>query len=602
MDFPSPSKGEQQSEKAVVYIRVSTEEQVENYSLGTQEEICRKEATKRNFEVIKVFREEGRSAKTISGRPALIEMLEYCRKHKREIGVVIVYRLDRVSRQTADYLVIRKKLLECEIKLISATEPTGNSPTEKFVETMLAGFAQMDNDIRSERAKNGLRARFKAGLTSYVTMGYDNQNGYTAKNPETFDKLQASWHLFATGTKTLRDIANILTEQGVAQRHKGGRMLPQQVNRMFRNKFYAGYVISKKYGQEVQGQHPPMVTEESFYKVQAILDGRNHNISRPLAKRHRDNPNFPLRRIVKCEICGTSFTGGKSKGKREYYGYYFCRHRCKDSNVASEKLVQDTNDYLGKISLTENTAKLFNAFLRRTYFQRAKTLQKRREIADTELKKQYDLRQALIEKNLSGIYSDEIFKEQNGMLEKKIESIQFTKNDELLDKYDLEPITKFVETKLTDLPKTFGVSIKKDPEPDLGQIRMLLCSIFPSGMPYGRNGYSNTEISPFYRAILDLQPQNSNLVSFGGEGGIRTHGELAPTLVFKTRSINHSDTSPKKLHVTYTLVKLRLTLVWRLRLLPLVRQDPVVKFRGHLYIPKYSIFFPCYFQEGLVTG
>lgn len=527
MDFPSPIKGEQ-SEKAVVYIRVSTEEQVENYSLGTQEEICRKEADKRKLEVVKVFREEGRSAKTITGRPTLIEMLEYCRKHKREISSVIVYRLDRVSRQTSDYLVIRRKLVECEIELISATEPTGNSPTEKFVETMLAGFAQMDNDIRSERAKNGLRARFQAGLTSYVTMGYDNKSGYTTKNPETFDKLQASWHLFSTGTKTLRNIANILTEQGIAQRHKGGRMLPQQVNRMFRNKFYAGYVISKKYGQEVQGQHPPMVTEELFYKVQAILDGRNHNISRPLAKRHRDNPNFPLRRIVKCEICGTSFTGGKSKGKREYYGYYFCRNRCKESNVASEKITHDTTDYLGKISLTEKTAKLFNAFLRRTYFSRAKTLQKRREQADDELKKSYETRQALIDKNLTGIYSDEIFKEQNNMLEAKIKSIQFTKNDELLDKYALGPITQFVETKLTDLPKTFETSIKKDPEPDLGQIRMLLCSIFPSGMPYGRNGYSNTEISPFFRAILDLQPKNSNLVSFGGESVIRTHEDRYP--------------------------------------------------------------------------
>jgi site-specific DNA recombinase len=259
----------------------------------------------------------------------------------------------------------------------------------------------------------------------------------------------------ATGTKTLRDIADILTKQGVAQRHKGGKMLPQQVNRMFRNKFYAGFVVSKKYGQEVRGQHPPMVTEELFYKVQAVLDGRSHNITRPLAKRHRDNPHFPLRRIVKCEICGASFTGGKSKGKREYYGYYFCPHRCKDSNVTSEKITQDTADYLGSMSLTENTAILFNAFLRRTYSRRAKTLQKRREVADSELKKQYELRQALIEKNLSGIYSDDIFKEQNGMIEEKIKSIYATQDDQLLEKYALEPITKFVETKLTDLQKNF---------------------------------------------------------------------------------------------------------------------------------------------------
>lgn len=520
MDYSLVNKTEQRSERAIVYIRVSTEEQVENYSLGTQEDICRNEAKRRGLTVVEVFREEGRSAKTIAGRPVLIEMLEYCRKHKRDIGSVIVYRLDRVSRQTSDYLAIRKKLAECDIKLISATEPTGNSPTEKFVETMLAGFAQMDNDIRSERARNGLKARFLNGLTSYVTMGYLNQNGYITKNPETFDKLQASWQLMATGTKSLKNIADILTEQGLAQRHKGGRMMPQQVQRMFRNKFYAGFVVSKKYGTEVRGQHPPMVTEELFYKVQAILDGRNTNISRPLAKKTHDNPDFPLRRIVKCKVCGGSMTGAKSSGKRERFGYYFCRHRCDKLNVPPEKLTLDTAEYLKEYSLKSNAATLLNALLRRTYNKRIVVLQKRREQADVDLKKQYELRQALIEKNLSGIYSDEIFIEQNKLLEEKIKSIQFSKNDEMIEKYNLGKIAKFVETKLTDLPKTFMDSMQKQDKPDIGQIRMLLCSIFPSGMPYGRNGYSNTPISPFYRAMLDLQ---SSPISFGGENGIRTH-------------------------------------------------------------------------------
>lgn len=50
--------------------------------------------------------------------------------------------------------------------ILSASEPTGNTPTERFIESMLASFAQMDNDMRSERTKNGLRARFLAGLTS----------------------------------------------------------------------------------------------------------------------------------------------------------------------------------------------------------------------------------------------------------------------------------------------------------------------------------------------------------------------------------------------------------------------------------------------------
>ena len=92
-----------QTKNAVIYLRVSSEEQVENFSLGTQEEICRREALRRQFEVVEVFREEGRSAKTITGRPTLIKLLEFCRKNRRTVDAVFVYRVDRLSRQTADY-------------------------------------------------------------------------------------------------------------------------------------------------------------------------------------------------------------------------------------------------------------------------------------------------------------------------------------------------------------------------------------------------------------------------------------------------------------------------------------------------------------------
>ena len=466
-------KSQQRSGEAVIYLRVSTEEQVENYSLDIQEEICKKEAEKRGFEIAQVFREEGRSAKSIKGRPELIQMLEFCRKNKKKVNAVIIYRLDRISRQTADYLAIRKKLAECEIKLISTTEPTGNSPTEKFVETMLAGFAQMDNDVRSERSKNGLRARFLTGLNhSYVPLGYLNKNGYAVNDPETFDKMKAAWDLMATGTKTLREMAIILNGQGLrgGRKQKGKEyfLRAQTLNRIFRNKFYAGKITSKRYGEEVQGQHTPMITEEQFYKVQAVLDGRNNNIKPTLARRNRDNPDFPLRRIVKCKQCGASFTGGWSKGKRQRYAYYFCRNHCKNTNMPVNKLVEKTNEILNKISLKDNTVKLFNAFLRKGYFDRIKTVQKRREEADTELKKLYEFRQVLIEKNISGVYSDDVFKEQNKFVEEKIKAIQIAKDDSLIGKYNLEAITNFVSEKLSDLVKTYDKA-------SLDEKKVLLC-------------------------------------------------------------------------------------------------------------------------------
>ncbi len=512
--------GTKEFKKAVAYLRVSTEEQVENYSLDNQEKDCKREAERRGIEIIKIFREEGRSAKNIVGRPILIEMLEFCRKNRKDIDALIVYRIDRLTRQTADYLAIRKKLVEYEISLISTSEPTGNSPTEKFVETMLAGFAQMDNDVRSERSKNGLRARFLSGLlTGPAPLGYLCQNGYVIKDPKTWDRVQAAWELMATGTKTLREIAAIMNEQGLREFHHGKEFLlrHQTANRIFNNKFYTGIVRSKKYDLEVQGQHPAMITEAQYYRVQAILDGRNTNINVPLARRNRDNPDFPLRRIVKCQRCGTSFTGAWSKGKHARYAYYFCKHRCsKGSNVSVADLEGEMTKLLKNITVKPETLELLITFLRKTYYQRITTLQKRKDEADIELKKCYELRQALIQKNLSGVYSDEVFKEQNKFLEDKIKDIQVTKDDALINKYNLEAITKFIKEKFENLAKTYM-------ESNLEQKRVLLCSTMPLGAVWTYPGLSNTKISPYYQAILDLE---SSRGSFSAESGTRTHTVL----------------------------------------------------------------------------
>ena len=491
----TPSKSE--ITKGVVYLRVSTEEQVDNYSLDTQQDICLKEAQRRGVEIVKIFREEGRSAKTITGRPVLIELLEYCRKNKRVVNAVFVYRLDRMSRQTADYLAIRKKLSECNIAIISATEPTGNSPTEKLVETMLAAFGQLDNDVRSERTKNGLRARFLAGLTNGTApLGYISNSGYVVKDPKAWDKMKQAWDLIATGKQSLTEMAKIMNDWGLRQTIKGKEYLlrPQTVSRLFKNKFYMGLLTSSCYPDEVKGQHIPMVSEAQYYKVQAIIDGKNTCIKIPLVRRNRDNLDFPLRRIVKCGKCGTPFTGAWSKGRRSKHAYYFCRKRCGTPSVKAYEMDFSMVKLLEVITPTKDFLEAFIALLRRTYYKRVSQLQKRKNEADTELKQLHALRQSLIEKNLSGTYSDEIFKEQNKLIEEQIIAVQISKDDTVLAKYNLESIVTFMKEKFENLGKTYQDS-------DLSQIRVLLGSIFPSGMAWSYPGYSNTTISPLFQYI-----------------------------------------------------------------------------------------------------
>ncbi len=507
---------------AVIYLRVSSEEQVDNFSLSTQEDICRKEAARRSYSVVEIFKEEGRSAKTISGRPVLVQLLEYCRKNRKKISAVVVYRLDRVSRQTTDYLAIRKKLADCDITVISASEPTGDRPTDKLVETMLASIAQLDNDVRAERARNGLRARFLSGLISgKAPLGYKLENGFAIKDQETWDRVKDAWDLMATGKKSLAEMATVMNEWGLRETIGKGTcyfLRPQTTNRIFRQKFYMGVITSRKYPDEVRGQHTPMISEKQFYKVQAILDGKNTRKSFSI-KRERPNNDFPLRRIVKCSQCGVGLTASWSKGRNSKYGYYRCStgSKCTSKSISVKTMDATLLSLLKVTTPKKETTDLFVYLMQKSYADRTKRLRTLRERANREVTNLKTLRKTLVEKNLSGIYSDEIFKEQNDILEEKLTSAYIAQDDSLVEKYNIEAVTGFMKTLLADLGETYKRS-------SISQNKVLLGSIFPTGLAWNYNGTLNHKISPLYRSIMDF---DAGSIPLGGGGEIRTHETLS---------------------------------------------------------------------------
>ena len=125
---------------AVIYIRVSSSDQVEGTSLDDQEARCRKYCEEMGYEVLAVFREEGVSAKS-ADRKALLELMEYCRKNKGTIDACVVWKVDRFARNAEDHFYVRKILVDYGVLLQSVTEPIGNNPAEKLMEVILAGTA-----------------------------------------------------------------------------------------------------------------------------------------------------------------------------------------------------------------------------------------------------------------------------------------------------------------------------------------------------------------------------------------------------------------------------------------------------------------------------
>src|SRR5690606_3326679 len=114
-------------------------------------------------------------------------------------------------------------------------------------------------------------------------------------------------------------------------RKRGVRCSKNQLYKLLRNPAYAGFILVPAYREEaerlVPALHEPLVSEETFRRVQDVLDaaGRKEDGPRP-----RRRPEFPLRGHLTCARCGANLTASATKGNGGVYLYYHCQSPCKE--------------------------------------------------------------------------------------------------------------------------------------------------------------------------------------------------------------------------------------------------------------------------------
>lgn len=153
---------------AVIYCRVSSKEQVDGTSLESQQIACKEYAVRNHLNIVRVFVERGESAK-FADRPQLLDMLAFCTKSERGIEQLLVWKVDRLARNVGDHFNIKAGLMKRGIRVVSVTEPIDGKPEGKLLETILAGFAQFDNDIRAARCTQGMRRKIEEGIFPWKT-------------------------------------------------------------------------------------------------------------------------------------------------------------------------------------------------------------------------------------------------------------------------------------------------------------------------------------------------------------------------------------------------------------------------------------------------
>ena len=494
--------------QAVIYCRVSTKEQTENLSLQTQQKACADYCQRLGFHVDRVFVEEGESAKTAE-RPELQRLLAYCRENKGRIQLLVVYNLSRFARSKYDHVVLMAHFNKLGISLRSVTEPIDETSTGKLMEGVLAAFAQFDNDVRAERTVTGMKAAIEAGRWTFqAPLGYVNVVGRNSTpnispDPERAHLVRKAFETYVTGLYSKKHVLQIITNEGLRTR-RGKKLSPQTFNKLLCNPFYAGWISIPKWGERRAGRFEPLVSENLFDKVQAILAGRKPIVTPYL----RNNPDFPLRRSVSCGFCGKPLTGSWSTGRKERYAYYSCYNKeCRRINVRKTDLETGFARYLERLQPRPEYARLFNEIVLETWKEKQAESQAQRKAHDRKLEELRKRKDLLVE---AFIYRREIdkgtYQDQLDKLNEKITLAEMDAHNSRLEELDVEAVLGFSEHILLNAARLWM-------ELELEQKQRLQRVLFPRGIQFFDGEFKTGSICFLFKVLQEAEDKKAIMAS-----------------------------------------------------------------------------------------
>ena len=265
--------GYEEKKIAGIYIRVSTDDQVrEGFSLGEQEDKLRQLCKYKDFEIFKVYKDAGISAKDMKHRPAFQEMLEDMKSGK--FNYIVAYKLDRVTRSVRDLEVLISTLEQYHCYLICDRDDVNTSTANgRFFVRMLTVLSQLEIEIVSERTKFGLNGAIKAGhIPGSCPLGYYRDKDKTFKiDNTTKDVVLRIFELYLEG-KSYQTIANIFNKEKVLY-PDFKRWSDSTINRIINNKIYVGDYERYKYDNNRETEVfmdvvPPIITRAMWEEVQ----------------------------------------------------------------------------------------------------------------------------------------------------------------------------------------------------------------------------------------------------------------------------------------------------------------------------------------------
>jgi len=241
-----------------IYVRVSTEDQAKHgISLQAQEDALVNYSKALGYEIFKIYKDEGRSAKDISHRPEMVKMLEDAEAHKFQ--AIFIYKLDRFSRSLMDLITTIERLKDLGVDFVSLQDKIETaSATGKLMFHIISAFAEFERNVTSERTIFTMKQKFNnGGIITRAPLGYKiiNKGLFPADNSYI---VQEIYQAFLNSNISLTQLS------------KKYNLSVNGLKKVLTNQVYLGKI--KFAGQLAQGKHQPLISQELFQKVQEKLN------------------------------------------------------------------------------------------------------------------------------------------------------------------------------------------------------------------------------------------------------------------------------------------------------------------------------------------
>lgn len=339
--------------RCAIYTRKSTEEGLDQdfNTLDAQREAgeayVQSQKTE-GWEVSRVRYDDGGYTGANTERPALQRLLADI--ERGQIDVVVVYKIDRLSRSLLDFAKLIEVFEKHKVSLVAVTQQFNTSTSlGRLVLNILLSFAQFEREMIAERTRDKMRAARRKGkwIGGSMPFGYDVKDKKLVANEEETQQVQALFDMYLEHRSILKLVehANGLgwraktwtTRKGTM--HSGGRWTKSMMGRLLRNPLYVGKVAVE--GELFEGEHEGIVDEAKFTRVAAQLDAGR--FGRDIVARNLHG--FLLRGLVRCVTCQSAMISSTGRSRGKDYRYYTClsvRQRgssaCSVRNVSAEAL------------------------------------------------------------------------------------------------------------------------------------------------------------------------------------------------------------------------------------------------------------------------